>query len=67
MLCNYVRAVFVGVLFTDEELLLELPLLRLGTDGATEIEAGGDIVRSAVGAPSMLPNNSANTAIKDQT
>ena len=35
----------------DEELLLELPLLRLGTDGATAIEVGGDIVRSAAGAP----------------
>ena len=56
----------------DEELLLKLPLLRLGTDVATTIEVGGDIVRSAVGAPGMLPkapharasSNSANTAIK---
>ena len=29
----------------DEELLLEPPLLRLGTDGATAIEAGGDFVK----------------------
>ena len=56
----------------DEELLLELPLLRLGTDGATAIEVGGVIVRSAVGAPDKLPkapnarasSNSANTANK---
>ena len=26
----------------DEELLLELPLLRLGTDGAAASEVGGD-------------------------
>ena len=56
----------------DEELLLELPLLRLGTDGAATIEIGGDIVRPAVGAPGKLPKapnartsfNSANTANK---
>ena len=56
----------------DEELLLELPLLRLGTEGAAAIEVGGDIVRSTVGAPGKLPkasnarasSNSANTAIK---
>ena len=47
---------------------LELPLLRLGTDGATAIEVGGDIVRAR--APGMLPktlngsasSNNANTA-----
>ena len=39
----------------DEELLLELPLLRLCTDGAAAIEAGGAIVRSAAGAPGKLP------------
>ena len=33
------------------KLLLQLPLLRLGTDGAIAIEDGGDIVRSAAGAP----------------
>ena len=32
-------------------MLLELPLLRLGTEGAAAMEVGGDIVRSAVGAP----------------
>ena len=56
----------------DEELLLELPLSRLRTDGATAIEVGGDIVRSAVGAPGKLPkapharapSNNANTAMK---
>ena len=37
-----------------EELLLEQPLLQLGTDGARAIEVGGDIVRSAVGAPGKL-------------
>ena len=36
----------------DEELLLELPLLRLGTEGAAAIE---DFVRSTVGAPGKLP------------
>ena len=39
----------------DEEVLLELPMLRLGTDGAAAVEVGGDIVRSAVGAPGKLP------------
>ena len=33
------------------KLLLQLPLLHLGTDGAAAIEAGADIVRSAAGAP----------------
>ena len=60
----------------DEELLLELPLLRLGTDGAATIEVGGDIVKSAVGAPGKLPkaphaeasSNGTNKAIKkDET
>ena len=54
----------------DEELLLERPLLRLGTDGAAAIEVGGDFVRSAVGAPGKLPkvpntrvsSNNANTS-----
>ena len=31
-----------------ENLLFALPLLRLSTDGAAALEAGGDIVRSAV-------------------
>ena len=56
----------------DEELLLELPLLRLGTDGAAAIKVGGDIVRSAAGAPGKLPkapnarasSNSAKAAMK---
>ena len=56
----------------DEELLLKMPLLRLGTDGAAAIEAGGVIVRSAAGAPGKKPNapnarasaNEANTASK---
>ena len=39
----------------DEELLLELPLLRLGTDGATTTEVGDHIVKSAVGAPRKFP------------
>ena len=39
----------------DEELLLELPLLRLDTDGATGNDVGGEIVRSAVRAPGMFP------------
>ena len=39
----------------DEELLLELPLLRFGTDGAAAIEAGGDFARSAARAPGKLP------------
>ena len=39
----------------DEELLLELPVLRPSTDGATHIEVGGDIVKSAENAPGMLP------------
>ena len=58
--------------FDDEELLLELTLLRLCTDGAAAIEAGGSIVRSAAGALGNLPkepharasSNSANTANK---
>ena len=33
------------------KLLLQLPLLRLGSDGAIAIEAGGDIVKSAASAP----------------
>ena len=33
------------------KLLLGLPLLRLGSDGAAASEAGADIVRSAAGAP----------------
>ena len=33
------------------KLRLQLPLLRLGSDGAIAIEAGGDIVKSAAGAP----------------
>ena len=52
----------------DEELLLELPLLRLCTDGAA-IDAGGAIVRSAARAGKVLkaPNarassNNTNTA-----
>ena len=56
--------------FDDEELLLELPLLRLGIDGKTPIEVGGDIVRSAARVPGMFPkarnarasSNSADTA-----
>ena len=56
----------------EEELLLELPLLRLGTGGAAAIEVGGDSVRSAVGPPGKLPkapnakasSNNANTASK---
>ena len=52
--------------------MLELPLLRLGTDGAAAIEVGGDIVRSGVGAPGKLPkaphakasSNGANKAMK---
>ena len=54
----------------DEELLLELPLSRLGTEGAAAIEDGGDSAGSAVGAPGKLPkaprasSNSANTANK---
>ena len=56
----------------DDELLLELPLLRLCTDGAAAIEVGGDIVRSAAGAPGKLPkapyarasSNGANKAMK---
>ena len=55
-----------------EELLIELTLLRLGTDGAAAIEVGGDIVRSAVGAPGKLTkalyakasSNGANKAMK---
>ena len=55
----------------DEELLLELPLLRLGKGGAA-VEVGGDSVKSAAGAPGKLPkapnarapSNSANTATK---
>ena len=55
-----------------KKLLIQLPLLRFGTDGAAAIEVGGDIARSAVGAPGMLPkapnarasSNSANTPIK---
>ena len=39
----------------DEEVLLELLLLRLGRDGATATEVGGDMVRSAVDAPGTLP------------
>ena len=39
----------------DEELLFEQPPLRLCTAGAAAIEAGGDIVRSAAGAPGKLP------------
>ena len=58
----------------DEGLLLKLPLLRLGTEGAAAIEVGGDIVRSTVGAPGKLPkapnarasSHSANTAIQRQ-
>ena len=46
--------------------------MRLGTDGAATIEDGGDIVRSAVGAPDKLPkapdarasSKSAKTAMK---
>ena len=48
----------------DEELLLELPLLRVDTDGATGNDVGGETVRSAVRAPGMLPeapNASAST------
>ena len=48
----------------DEELLLELPLLRLGTVGAAAIEVGGDIVRSAGGAPGKLPKAPTKTAMK---
>ena len=56
----------------DEELLLEVPLLRLGTNGAATLEVGGDIVKSAARAPGKLPkqpnarafSNSANTAKK---
>ena len=56
----------------DEELLLELPLVRLGTDGAAAIEVGGDLVKSAVSAPGKLPkapyarasSNGANKAMK---
>ena len=33
------------------KLLLQLPLLRLDTDGAAAIEAGDDVVMSAAGAP----------------
>ena len=47
----------------DEELLLELPLLRLCTDGAA-IDAGGAIVRSAarVKAPNArASSNNTNT------
>ena len=55
----------------DEELLLELPLLRIGTDGAASIEVG-DIVRSTAGAHGKLPkapnarasSNGPNTAIE---
>ena len=59
--------------FDDEELLLELPLLRLCTNGAAAIEAGSAIVRRpAAGALGKLPkapnarasSNSANTANK---
>ena len=39
----------------DGELLLELPLLRLCTDGAAAFEAGGVIVTSAASAPGKLP------------
>ena len=39
----------------DEELLLELPLLLLGTDGATAVEVGGGIDRSAASAAGKLP------------
>ena len=54
----------------DDELLLELQLLRHCKDGAAAIEAGGAIVRSAAGAPGMLPraptarasSNNTNTA-----
>ena len=38
-----------------EELLLELELLRVFTDGAAATEAGGDSVRQAAGAPGRLP------------
>ena len=33
------------------KLLLQLPLLRLGRDGAAAIEAGDDVVMSAASAP----------------
>ena len=39
----------------DEELLIEVLLLRLGTNGAAAIEVGGDIVKSAARAPGKLP------------
>ena len=41
---------------TFHQVLLELPLLRLDTDGATTAtEVGGDIVKSAVRAPGKSP------------
>ena len=40
------------------KLLLQLPLLRLGSDGAIAIEAGGDIVKSAAGAPGKSSEDS---------
>ena len=51
------------------EVLLELPLLRLCTDGAAAFEAGSDIVMLGVGAPGKSSeasdtrafSNSANT------
>ena len=38
-------------------MLLELPLLRLGTDVATAIEVGGDILRSAASALASYPKH----------
>ena len=56
----------------DEELVLGLPLLWLGTECAAAVEVEIDLVRSAACAPGKLPKssiamasfNSANTAIK---
>ena len=52
--------------FDDEELLLELLLLRLDTDGATAIEVGGDIVRSAVGAPGKVTQSTKRRSVLQQ-
>ena len=49
--------------------MLELPLLRLCTDGAAAIEAGGAVVRSPAGAPGNPQHqiNNTNTASKRLT
>ena len=49
----------------DEEPLLELPLLRLGTERAA-IKVGGDVVKSAASAAGMLPKSTRCKGILQQ-